>query len=277
MKKRFSIQEIETIYKGPLLQLIFKATEVHCKNHEPGEIQVCSLVSLKTGGCSEDCEYCSQSSRYETGVQKETMMEPETVLDSARKAKEAGSTRFCMGMAGKKINDTSGFETILEMVREVNDLGMEVCCSLGQINYDQARKLKEAGLHTYNHNLDTSEKHYPNIVTTHTYQDRLKTIKNISKADLTLCCGGILGLGETEADRIDLMATLANMVAPPESVPVNVLVPIPGTPLENQPKVSIWEVIRVIATLRILLPSAIVRLSAGRIKMTKEEQALCLA
>lgn len=275
MTKKWTKAEISEIYHSPILELIFKAASLHREYHDSREIQVCSLISLKTGGCSEDCSYCSQSSHFETGVEKEKMLEIETVMQAAKKAKNSGSTRFCMGTVGRKIKDVAGFDKILEIVGDVNEMGLEVCCSLGMLTYEQAQKLKDAGLHTYNHNLDTGEKYYSKVVTTHTYQDRMETIKNVSKADLSLCCGGILGLGESEEDRIDLLATLSNMAVPPESVPVNILVPVPGTPLEKQPKIPVWEAVRMIATARILMPDTMVRLSAGRTELSTEEQALC--
>ncbi|MEM9981609.1 MAG: biotin synthase BioB, partial [Bacteroidota bacterium] len=240
-----------------------------------GEVQVCTLLSVKTGGCPEDCAYCPQAARYHTNVKVHKLLGVEEVLQKALEAKEAGSTRFCMGAAWREVRDNRDFDKVLEMVKGVSQMGMEVCCTLGMLTEAQAQKLKEAGLYAYNHNLDTSEEYYDDIITTREYEDRLNTIENVDKAGLSVCSGGIIGMGESEGDRIGMLLTLANLPKHPESVPVNALVPVEGTPLEEQPKVSVWEMVRMIATARIMMPKAMVRLSAGRVRMNLEEQALC--
>ena len=275
LKKNWSREDIAAIYHQPILELIFDAAQKHREYHDSKEIQVCALQSIKTGNCSEDCGYCSQSSKYDTGIEKEKLQELELVMKKANHAKEAGSTRFCMGAVGKGMGNEKEFEQVLEMVRQVSAMGLETCCTLGMLTVDQAQRLKEAGLHTYNHNLDTGRDFYPEIVTTHTYEDRLKTIEIIGKAGISLCCGGIMGMGEGSKDRIDLIATLSSFEIPPESIPVNTLVPIPGTPMEERKRASIWDVIRLIATIRIVIPTAIIRLAAGREQLSDEEQALC--
>lgn len=267
--------EIAQIYHTPLLELVFRAAEVHRKYHTANEVQVCTLLSVKTGGCPEDCAYCPQAARYHTGVNTHKLMEVEEVITAAKKAKEAGSTRFCMGAAWREVKNNSDFDKVLEMVKQVNQLDMEVCCTLGMLTEEQAQKLKEAGLYAYNHNLDTSESHYSNIITTRTYQHRLETLKHIRNSGISVCSGGIIGLGESEEDRIAMLHTLATLPEHPESVPVNALVPVEGTPLENQPLVDTFEMVRMIATARILMPKAMVRLSAGRVRMSIEAQALC--
>jgi len=274
-QERWTREEIEKIYFSPVMELIYKAASVHREHNDPSEVQVCTLLSVKTGGCSEDCAYCPQSVHHTTHLDVHRLMNGEEVLDTAREAKEAGSTRFCMGAAWREVRDNRDFDKVLEMVKGVNTLGLEVCCTLGMITEEQAVRLKEAGLHAYNHNLDTSEEFYHDIITTRTYDDRLKTLEHVQKAKISMCSGGIIGLGETDSDRIGMLHTLSNLPVQPESVPVNALVPVEGTPLENQPRVSIWEMIRMIATARILMPKAMVRLSAGRTEMSVEEQALC--
>lgn len=259
----------------PLLELIAKTNLLHNQFHEPAQVQVCSLISIKTGGCPEDCKYCAQSSRYQTSVSAQPMMQYEVVLNEAKKAAERGATRVCLGAAWREVRDSEQFEEILRMVKGITDLGVEVCCTLGMLKEHQAKRLKESGLYAYSHNLDSSEKFYKTIITTRTYQDRLHTLDIAEKAHLSVCCGGILGMGETPIDRLELLLTLCRRNPHPESVPINRLSPIPGTPLENQPKVSIWEMVRVIAIARIVLPKAIVRLSCGRIEMSYEQQALC--
>jgi biotin synthase len=268
-------EEIASIYNRPVLELIYEGATVHREFHDPSEVQVCTLLSVKTGGCPEDCAYCPQAARYHTGVQVHKLMEVDEVLDRAKEAKEAGSTRFCMGAAWREVRDNRDFDKVIAMVKGVNQLGMEVCCTLGMLTHDQAVKLKEAGLYAYNHNLDTSEEFYEDIITTRTYEDRLQTLDNVRKARISVCSGGIIGMGEREEDRIGMLHTLATLPEHPESVPVNALVPVEGTPLENQPRVSVWEMVRMIATARIIMPKAMVRLSAGRVRMTLEEQALC--
>lgn len=255
--------------------MIYKAATVHRQYHDSSEVQVCSLLSIKTGGCSEDCGYCSQSVHYDTGVKVQPLLSFNEVMEKARRAKEACATRFCVGAAWREVRDNKDFDRVLKIIKAVNDLGLEVCATLGMLTEEQAKKLKEAGLYAYNHNIDTSEGYYKKIITTRTYQDRLETIKNTRKADITVCCGGIIGMGESEDDRITMLMTLANLDPHPESVPINALVPIHGTPLEDQQPVNAWEFARMIATARILMPKSMVRLSAGRLQLSQEAQALC--
>lgn len=268
-------EEIKEIYSRPIMDLIYDAATVHRSNNDPNEVQVCTLLSVKTGGCPEDCAYCPQAARYHTDVKVHKLMEVGEVLGKAQTAKDNGSTRFCMGAAWREVRDNRDFDKVIEMVKGINEMDMEVCCTLGMLSEDQAQKLKEAGLYAYNHNLDTSEEHYEEIITTRTYDNRLDTLTNVRKANLSVCSGGIIGMGESEDDRIGMLFTLSNLPEHPESVPVNALVPVEGTPLEDQPKVSVWDMIRMIATARIIMPEAQVRLSAGRVRMTMEEQALC--
>lgn len=271
----WTISEIKDIYYSPILELIYKAATTHKQFHTTGEVQVCTLLSVKTGGCPEDCSYCPQAARYNTGVEALKLMKYEQVIDKALEAKNNGSTRFCMGAAWRNVRDNSDFDQVIDMVKGVNALGLEVCCTLGMLTEQQAQRLKEAGLYAYNHNLDTSDEHYEEIISTRTYDDRLQTLDNVEKAGISVCCGGIIGLGETDEDRIKLLHTLATRSSHPESVPVNALVPVQGTPLANQQKVQVWEMVRMIATARILMPKAMVRLSAGRNEMSYEQQALC--
>ncbi len=275
LKRDWTRAQVEAIYHTPILDLVFKAAEVHRSLHDPQEVQVCTLLSVKTGGCPEDCAYCPQASRYHTDVKAHRLLPSETILEKAKEAKEAGSTRFCMGAAWREVKDGREFDRILGVVKGVAELGMEVCCTLGMLNEDQAEKLKEAGLHAYNHNLDTGEKFYDKIITTRSYKERLETLANVRNAKISVCSGGIIGMGETDEDRIDMLHTLATLPEHPESVPVNALVAVEGTPLEEQKRVPIWDMVRMIATARILMPKAMVRLSAGRVRMTQEEQALC--
>ena len=272
---RPSRETVEQLFNKPLLDLIFQAAGVHRKHHTPNEVQVCTLLSIKTAGCPEDCGYCSQSVHHSAVLKAESLLELEPVLEAARQAKAAGSTRFCMGAAWRNVRDGGNFDRVLEMVRGIKEMGLEVCVTLGMLTPEQARRLKQAGLTAYNHNLDTSESFYPKVISTRTYQDRLDTIAYVRDAGITVCCGGIIGLGESTADRIDLLHTLANLPKPPESVPINALVAVPGTPLENQQRVSSLELARMIAVARILMPESKVRLSAGRLEMSVEEQALC--
>ena len=265
---------VRQLYNRPLLDLVYEAASVHRANHDPSEMQMCTLLSIKTGGCTEDCKYCSQSIHNNAALDKELLLKTEQVLADAKKAKEAGSTRFCMGAAWREVKDGRGFDRVLEMVRGVSDMGMEACCTLGMLTEDQAKRLKEAGLTAYNHNLDTSEEFYGQIITTRTYKDRLDTIENVARAGISLCCGGILGMGESEEDRISLLHRLANLNPHPESVPINMLVPVEGTPLEDQKRLDVFEWIRTIAVARILMPKAMVRLSAGRLEISKEAQAM---
>lgn len=271
----WSLDELKELYAMSLIELISKSNAIHQQFHERAEVQVCSLISIKTGGCQEDCKYCAQSSRYKTSVPAQPMMPYEVVLNEAKKAVERGATRVCLGAAWREVRDSKQFGEVLRMVRGITDLGVEVCCTLGMLKQHQAEQLKAAGLYAYNHNLDSSEKFYKTIITTRTYQDRLETLDIAEKADLSVCCGGILGMGEDPEDRLELLLTLSRRNPHPESVPINRLTQIPGTPLEHQPKISIWEMIRAIALARIVLPKAMIRLSAGRIEMSHEQQALC--
>ncbi|MDP9041100.1 MAG: biotin synthase BioB, partial [Bacteroidota bacterium] len=259
----------------PLLELVYRAATVHRSFNNTAEVQVCTLLSVKTGGCSEDCAYCPQAARYHTDIKVHALMQTNEVLEYAQKAKQAGSTRFCMGAAWREVRDNRDFDRVLEMVKGVHAMGMEVCCTLGMLTESQAEKLAGAGLYAYNHNLDTSPEYYDEIITTRTYEDRLNTLGNVRKAGISVCCGGIIGLGETQNDRINMLWTLATMAEHPESVPINALVRIKGTPLENNPKVDIWDMVRMIATARILMPKTMVRLSAGRAEMSVPEQAFC--
>ncbi len=270
----YSLEEVTALYNRPLLDLVYEAAGVHRANHKANEMQMCTLLSIKTGGCAEDCGYCSQSIHNDAELDKEILMKTDAVLEQARAAKESGSTRFCMGAAWPKVMDGRAFDRVCEMVKGVTDMGMEACCTLGMLTEDQAMKLKEAGLTAYNHNLDTSREFYDKVITTRTYDDRLDTLKNVAKAGISACCGGILGLGESEEDRISLLHTLSNLEPQPESVPINMLVPVAGTPMENNKMLDIFEWIRCIAVARILMPKAMVRLSAGRLTISKEAQAM---
>lgn len=275
IKNNWTIQELKDLYETPLLELISKSNLIHNQYHKPSEIQVCSLISIKTGGCPEDCKYCSQSSRYQTSVSAQPMLQYETVMTEAKKAVSRGATRVCLGAAFREVKDNHAFEKILQMVKGIADLGIEVCCTLGMLKKEQAQKLKSVGLYAYNHNLDTSQKFYKTIITTRSYQDRINTLDIVEEANLSVCSGGILGMGEDSLDRLELLHTLCSRNPHPESVPINRLSPIPGTPLENQTKVSIWEMIKVIGIGRIVMPKTMLRLSSGRIEMSYEEQALC--
>ncbi len=267
--------EIARIYFSPLLELVYQSASVHRRYHDPRAIQQCTLLSIKTGGCSENCGYCPQSAHHSTAVKPEGVLDQDSVEASARAAKEAGSDRFCMGAAWREVHDNTQFQNILAMVRRVKALDMEVCVTLGMLSAEQAKQLKAAGLTAYNHNLDTSAGFYDKIVTTRTYQDRLNTLKNVRDAGIAICCGGIIGMGESAEDRIDLLHTLATLPEHPESVPVNALVAVKGTPLEERPPVDVLEMVRMIAAARIVMPAARIRLSAGRAAMSYVEQALC--
>jgi biotin synthase len=259
----------------PLLDLVFEAARVHRAHHDPRAIQRCTLLSIKTGGCPEDCAYCAQSGRYKTDVEPESLLDREAVRDRAERAAANGATRFCMGAAWRDVRDGPRFDSVLEMVRDVAATGMEVCCTLGMLTAEQARRLREAGLTAYNHNLDTSEAFYGRITTTRTYRERLETIRRVAEAGISVCCGGILGMGESQHDRIELLATLASLDPQPESVPINALVPVPGTPLEKAPLLDPFELVRAVAVARVLMPAARVRLAAGRLQLSDEAQALC--
>ncbi len=267
--------EIRAIYDKPLLDLIHEAGTIHRRHHDSTEVQVCKLISVKTGACPEDCKYCSQSVRYKTEIDVTPMMEVDEVVQTAKNAKEAGVTRVCLGAAWRQVKDNAQFDKVLNMVREVTDLGVEVCCTLGMVNQDQAERLEEAGLHAYNHNVDTSNEYYDKIITTRTYQDRLNTLANVRKTNVTICSGGIIGLGETTEDRISMLQTLSSFNPHPESVPINVLSKVPGTPLADVQDVSVFDTVRMIATTRIVMPKSVVRLSAGRAKMSQSDQAMC--
>jgi biotin synthase len=272
-----TLDALQQIYEQPFFDLIQQARDVFLQHWKGDEVQLCTLLSIKTGGCSEDCGYCAQSSRYHTGVKAERLMETDDVLAVARRARENGSTRFCMGAAWKGVRDGDAkFEQVLGTIREVSKLGMEVCVTLGQLSFTEAQKLKEAGVTAYNHNIDTSPEFYPEIVSTHTFQNRLDTISAVQQAGMSVCCGGIIGMGETETDRLKMLEVLTNFDPPPESVPINCLMAMPGTPLEEQPPVDVFELVRLIATTRIALPKAKVRLSAGRTRLSREAQALCI-
>ena len=275
LRNDWTISEIKAIYDQPLLELIYQAATVHRLYHKAGEVQVCTLLSVKTGGCPEDCSYCGQAARYHTGITVKSLMSKQDVVAIAQRAKDAGSSRFCMAAAWREVRDNRDFDTILEMVSGVNEIGLEVCCTLGMITQSQAERLQAAGLYAYNHNLDTSAAHYEEIITTRTFDDRLSTINHVRKAGISVCSGGIIGLGETHEDRINMLHTLSTMPQHPESVPVNALARVQGTPLADLPKVDSWEMVRMIATARILMPKAMVRLSAGRAEMTIEEQSWC--
>jgi biotin synthase len=268
-------EEISEIYHTPLLDLIYQAATVHRENKDYSEVQISSLISVKTGGCPEDCAYCPQAARFQTGVNVHAILPKDEVVAAAQKAKAGGASRLCMGAAWREVRDNRDFDKVIEMVKAVNELDMEVCCTLGMLNEHQAQRLADAGLYAYNHNLDTSEEDYKRIISTRTYDDRLNTIENVRKAKISVCSGGIIGLGETVEDRISMLKTLSNMAKHPESVPVNALVPVQGTPLADQPRVSVWDMVRMIATARIIMPRTQVRLSAGRTEMSTVEQALC--
>jgi biotin synthase len=267
--------EIRRIYRLPFPELIFQAQLAHREFHEPDEVQLCRLLSIKTGGCPEDCAYCSQSAHYETGVAREALMNSSDVVAAAERAKAEGATRFCMGAAWRQVSDGKNFERVLEMVRGVAALDLEVCCTLGMLTENQALRLKEAGLTAYNHNLDTSPEFYGNIITTRVYEDRLQTIAHLRKAGITVCCGGILGMGESDEDRISLLEQLSHLDPHPESVPINMLVANDGTPLADAEELDPLIMVRTIATARILMPASRVRLAAGRRQMSPEAVALC--
>jgi biotin synthase len=271
----WSRDEIRRIFGLPLPQLIFLAQQTHRRFHDPAKVQLCRLLSIKTGGCPEDCVYCPQSAHYTTGVDRSALMDTREVLSFAQRAREEGATRFCMGAAWRQVQDGPDFDRVLEIVREVAALGMEVCCSLGMLTQEQADRLAEAGLTAYNHNLDTSPEFYGSIITTRLYEDRLRTLEVVRKAGITVCCGGILGMGESDEDRAGLLWQLATLDPHPESVPVNVLVRVEGTPLAEREPLDPFTLVRTIATARILMPAAMVRLSAGRRSLSREAVALC--
>ena len=273
---RFSAPYVRGLYEKPLFLLVDEARRIHVENHPANEVQLCTLLSVKTGGCPEDCSYCPQSSKHETSVEPEKMLDVDQVLASARRAKEMGSTRFCMGAAWREVKDGPAFDRVLAMVSGVKELGLEACVTLGMLTLDQAKRLKDAGLEAYNHNLDTSREHYRSIIKTRVFDERLQTLQNVRDAGISVCCGGIIGMGESVADRCELLRTLANLDPQPDSVPVNALVPVEGTPLAAMPPVDPLDLIRMIAMARILMPKAKVRLSAGRSTLTREAQLFAL-
>ncbi len=268
-------EQIAEIYNTPLLELVYRAATIHRKYHNPAEVQISSLISIKTGGCPEDCAYCPQAARYHTEVKVQKLMSVDEVSDIADRAQTMGASRLCMGAAWREVRDNKDFDRVLDMVKTVNAKGMEVCATLGMVTEEQAKKLADAGLYAYNHNVDTSEENYGNIITTRNYEDRLNTLHNVRKAGLTVCSGGIIGMGESIEDRIGMLITLSHLNPHPESVPINALVPVDGTPLGEMPIVESWEMIRMIATTRLVMPGSVVRLSAGRVQMNKETQAFC--
>ena len=276
LRHDWTLGEVRALHDLPLLELVYRAQTVHRMAFGEHRVQLCSLLSIKTGGCPEDCAYCPQAARHHTGVAADKLLSEDEVLAAARTARAAGATRFCMGAAWREVKDGPQFEQVLGMVRGVRSLGMEACCTLGMLSESQARRLAEAGLTAYNHNLDTSAEFYGEIITTRTYEDRLRTLGHVRAAGINVCSGGILGMGESVDDRCGMLVTLANQPAHPESVPINALVAVPGTPLEDQRPVEPVEMVRVIATARILMPLAMVRLSAGRLSMSQEAQLLCM-
>jgi biotin synthase len=263
------------LYNKPLLELVFEAATIHRQFHNPREVQMSSLLSIKTGGCPEDCGYCPQAARYHTDVEAHKLMTVESVVEQAKNAKTNGSSRLCMGAAWREVRDNKDFDNVIEMVQAVNNLGMEVCCTLGMMNEEQAKRLKNAGLFAYNHNLDTSKEFYGDVISTREYDERLNTIDNARKAGISVCSGGIIGMGEAIEDRVGLLLSYMEMENPPESIPINALVAVEGTPLAEQKPIEQWELIRMVATTRIAFPQSVVRLSAGRTKMNMEAQALC--
>lgn len=269
-------EEIINLYTKPFMELLYEAAKVHRKYHDPNTVQVSTLISIKTGGCSEDCGYCPQAARYHTDVESEELLTVNQVKAQALRAKSGGSSRVCMGAAWRNVKDGPEFEQVLEMVRTINKMDMEVCCTLGMLTENQAKRLSEAGLYAYNHNVDTSEDYYKDVISTRDYQDRIQTIENVRKTNVTVCSGGIIGMGESIEDRAGMLETLTRFSPHPESVPINALVPVEGTPMEEFQPVDIFEMVRMVATARIVLPDSQVRLSAGRTQMTREGQALCL-
>ena len=275
IKNNWTKDEIIAIYNKPMMDLLFEAATIHRINHDPNVVQVSTLLSIKTGGCPEDCGYCPQAARYHTNIEGNDLMSVQQVKAQALRAKAGGSSRVCMGAAWRNVKDGQEFDQVLEMVRTINKLDMEVCCTLGMLTENQAQRLAEAGLYAYNHNLDTSEDYYKEVISTRAFQDRLETIENVRKTNVTVCSGGIIGMGETIADRAGMLVALATLNPQPESVPINALVAVEGTPMEQEKPIEIWEMIRMVATTRIVMPDTQVRLSAGRMNMSREGQALC--
>jgi biotin synthase len=275
MRHDWTREEIMEIYNTPLMELLYRAATVHREHHDPNTVQVSTLLSIKTGGCPEDCGYCPQAARYHTDIEGNDLMTVQHVKAQALRAKASGSSRVCMGAAWRNVKDGPEFDQVLEMVRTINKLDMEVCCTLGMVTENQAKRLAEAGLYAYNHNLDTSEDYYKDVISTRAYQDRLDTISNVRKTNVTVCSGGIIGMGENLEDRAGMLVALATLDPQPESVPINALVAVEGTPMEEIEPISIWEMIRMVATTRIVMPKTQVRLSAGRTEMSREGQAMC--
>lgn len=274
-KHDWTKEEIIAIYNKPMMDLLYEAASVHRQYHDPNVVQVSTLLSIKTGGCPEDCGYCPQAARYHTDIEGNDLMSVQQVKAQALRAKAGGSSRVCMGAAWRNVKDGAEFDQVLEMVRTINKLDMEVCCTLGMITENQAQRLAEAGLYAYNHNLDTSEDYYKEVISTRAFQDRLDTIANVRKTNVTVCSGGIIGMGESVEDRAGMLVALSTLNPQPESVPINALVAVDGTPMEEEKPVEIWEMIRMVATTRIIMPQTQVRLSAGRMNMTREGQAMC--
>ncbi|MCL5246751.1 biotin synthase BioB [Cellulophaga sp. 20_2_10] len=275
VRHNWSKQEILDIYNRPLMDLLYDAATIHRQEHDPNTVQVSTLLSIKTGGCPEDCGYCPQAARYHTGLESNDLMSVQQVKAQALRAKSSGSSRVCMGAAWRNVKDGPEFDQVLEMVRTINKLDMEVCCTLGMITENQAQRLAEAGLYAYNHNLDTSEDYYKDVISTRAFEDRLDTIENVRKTNVTVCSGGIIGMGEVLEDRAGMLVALSTLSPQPESVPINALVPVEGTPMEDIEPVSIWDMVRMVATTRIVMPNTQVRLSAGRTEMSREGQAMC--
>jgi len=275
IKHNWTTQEILDIYNKPIMELLYEAATIHRLHHDPNTVQVSTLLSIKTGGCSEDCGYCPQAARYHTNIEGNDLMTVKQVKAQALRAKSGGSSRVCMGAAWRNVKDGEEFDQVLEMVRTINKLDMEVCCTLGMVTKNQAKRLAEAGLYAYNHNLDSSEEYYKEVISTRGFEDRLKTIDNVRKTNVTVCSGGIIGMGEKIEDRAAMLVALSTLNPQPESTPINALVPVEGTPLEKQEPIAIWDMVRMVATTRIIMPETQVRLSAGRTQMTQEGQTLC--
>ncbi len=275
MRNNWTKEEILELYNKPLMELLYQAATVHREHHDPNTVQVSTLLSIKTGGCPEDCGYCPQAARYHTDIEGNDLMSVQQVKAQALRAKASGSSRVCMGAAWRNVKDGPEFDQVLEMVRTINKLEMEVCCTLGMITEQQAKRLAEAGLYAYNHNLDTSEDYYKDVISTRAYEDRMETIGNVRKTNVTVCSGGIIGMGEQLEDRAGMLVALSTLNPQPESVPINALVAVPGTPMEEMEPITIWEMVRMVATTRIVMPRTQVRLSAGRTEMSREGQALC--
>jgi len=275
IRHNWSIEQLKELYNLPLLDLVYKAASVHRLNFDPQEVQVSSLLSIKTGGCSEDCGYCPQAARYQTKVKVQKLLSVNEVNEAASNAKAGGASRMCLGAAWREVRDNSDFDRVLDMVKTINNHELEVCCTLGMLTEEQAKKLSAAGVYAYNHNIDSSEEFYSEVITTRTYQDRLDTLQHVRKAGMTICSGGIIGMGESVDDRMGMLRTLSGLNPHPESVPINSLVAVEGTPMENQKPVPVWDIVRMVAVARIVMPKTVVRLSAGRLEMTQEAQALC--